>query len=835
MIDCDLYVNNVKLDLKDGIPIPLTYSIADVREPTKRSRDMSKTVTLPGTQINRQFFASAYNITILDVNQDGACFNFDPTLRYPAYALRNGRPIFHGFVNLQQVVIENEVPEFEIVMFSTVKDLFQALGDMTIGELGWSEYDHTLSIANITASWGASLGSGYWYPLIDFGYTDNLLSYKTNDLIPGVYWKEIIEKCLKVQNLTLSSTHMNTTLFKQHTIVAGGGDKITISSAQANDRHINYTGDGATEYNIGANLNPLVGTSWSNFKIIPLSDNAFLTLTLVDDTLNQYDEATGYVDIANSGKYRLTVNGTFDLAYAFSAGTPANTSISISLKFRTQLNGSYGQYYSQNISASAGGNTSIPLDFSVDLDLNTNDELFAFFEINTFVTSTDYLPGITFDITLDFDNDLTYDLSAINEAVVDGDTINLARWLPNIKAVDFFNDVILAQNLYVSEPNEDREVKIEPITTYYYPTNDTDDWTDKRDTKKKAIIVPTINIAEGAEYFFRFAEDRDGYKLDYFNRYGIDYGDRLFKVATNFKKGTKLFQLSTMAQSVPVQIDGTDLIIPRIVTLNTTTGYSSPYKGKARCFLNNGEISCDDWDLVNSDTLVASTQNTYPRAHHLDDLSSPTYDLMFINPQITYYIATDYTTSNLYERFYQTFIREIASRDGKMYIGYFKINEGDLYPDFMRRLAKIDGTVWRKNRLLDFDITSNATVKAELIKVLQGRSRTKVFVPTTADSVLPQTGATPPPITTTPTHPQKGQTNNTYDQDAGNLIVDLDVRFLSTGRIYYFKKVGTSAVNKVTLQPVTGTIDGAAAYIIPGVTGSVGVWTDGINFFIANK
>lgn len=776
MIDCDLYVNNVKLDLKDGIPIPLTYSIADIKEPTKRARDMSKTIVLPGTQINRQFFASAYNITILDLNQDGACFNFDPTLRYPAYALRNGRPIFHGFVNLQQVTIENEVPEFEIVMFSTVKDLFQALGDMTIGELGWSEYDHVLSIANIKATWSASLGSGYWYPLIDFGYTGNLLSYKTNDLIPGVYWKEIIEKCLEFQDLTLSSTHMNTTLFKRHTIVAGGGDKVVITAAEVNDRHVNYTGDGATPYPVNPSISGISMTTWHSFQTIPLSDNPFLTMTQVDDTLSQFNEGNGYFDIANSGKYRLSVTGDFILSYLWST-VPSNLNLTISFKCRTQINGTWGQYYSQVIFDNGDGSEAIPLSLVVDMDLNANDEVYVDTRIEVYANAPGFHMDKDLTITLDFDNDLVLDLSAINEALIDGDTVNLARWLPNIKAVDFFNDVIMAHNLYISEPNDAGQVKIEPITSYYLPTNDTDDWSDKKDKKKKAIIVPTINIAEGAEYFFRFAEDRDGYKLDYWNRYGIDYGDKLFKVATNFKKGTKLFQLKTMAQSVPVQLDGTNIIIPRIVTLNVGTGFSTPYKGKARCFLNNGEIACDDWDLVNSDTLVPSVQTTYPRAHHLDSLTSPTYDLMFINPVITYYTTSVYTTSNLYERFYQTFIREIASRDGKLYIGYFKLNEGDLYKDFMRRLANIDGTVWRKNKIVDFDITSNATVKCELIKVVEGRNRARTFTPATSAPGLPAVADTTTITTDTaarPTHKgvvadtSAGDVTYTYDTTVFN-------------------------------------------------------------------
>jgi len=386
----DFFINNKRIDLKDDVPFPLTYSIADIKEPSKRKRDMSKTTTLPGTQNNRQFFASAYNITITDLNQDGIGFEFDPTLRYPSYALRNGKLIFSGFSTLQQVRINNEIPEFDVVSFSTIIDLWTALGDMTIGELGWSEYDHTLSVANIVATWTAAHGSNVWYPLIDFGYTSNLLSYQTNDLIPAVYFKEIIEKCLLVNSNTLSSSHISSTLFKRHVLIRGGGAKTTITTSQVNDRHVEYSGDGSTPYNISGQLNSVLTgyqTTWNDFKTVPISDNTLLTLTLVDDTLTQFDQANGYLDVANSGKYRLHVSGALTLYYDFSAPL-TDEFISITLNCRSQLNGINGQFYSQTITASAGGNTAIPLDLLIDYDLNSNDELFVYFEIISFGSCT---------------------------------------------------------------------------------------------------------------------------------------------------------------------------------------------------------------------------------------------------------------------------------------------------------------------------------------------------------------------------------------------------------------------------------------------------------------
>lgn len=785
----EFYINNVYIDLKDDIPFPLSYSTADIKDPSKRKRDMSKTVALPDTATNRQFFSSAYNITISDLAQDGANINFDPTLKYPSFATRNGKLIFSGFTTLQDVEVMDDVLTFNVVSFSSVVDLFSALGDMNLSELGWSEYDHVLSIANIVATWTATKGSGVWYPLIDFGYTNNLLSYKTNDLLLAVYWKEVIEKCLAVQNYTLDSTHINTTIFKQHTIVRGGGEKITISSAEAASRHVNYTGDGSTPYEVNGVYNAFPPkTTFNNVQVIPISDNGFLTLTQVDDPTSQFSESTGFLDVANSGKYRLSVTGTFDIYYDFSTAL-TDELFRFKIKCKTLLNGIPGQLFVFDVVTPTAGNTSIPVDLVVDYDLNANDDLIVFFEIESKCYALDNGVGETLDVTFDFNNDLTYDLTAVNEALVDGDTVNVASFLPVIKAVDFFKDVILAHNLYVSEPNEDGVVKIEPISTYYTETNNFDDWSDLHDKSKVTKIVPSINLVEGAEYSFRFTEDRDHYKQDYYNKYGIDYGDYLYKVPGNFKKGVKLFQFKTFAQSVPVALDGTDLIIPRVVTINETSGFSSPFKGKARVFLNNGAIACDSWNLVNSDTLAPTAQTVYPQAHHLNSLSSATYDLNWQYPTIVYYTATTYTTRNLFSLYYQESIREIASRDGKMLVAYFKLTENDLYRDFMRKLVMWNGALFKKNLIKDFDVTKDKTVMCELIKVIQGRTK-RYFAPATATGQLPTPSGSE--TITTDTTVTTQQKSYVVDTTGGDVTVTFDATtydYIDTSE-WNFVKIG---------------------------------------------
>jgi hypothetical protein len=80
----ELIINGFNLDLSDDIVIPLTYSIADIKDPSKRKQSFSKSIDVIGTQRNMAFFRSAWSLTISDINGSGLGINYDPLLKYNA-------------------------------------------------------------------------------------------------------------------------------------------------------------------------------------------------------------------------------------------------------------------------------------------------------------------------------------------------------------------------------------------------------------------------------------------------------------------------------------------------------------------------------------------------------------------------------------------------------------------------------------------------------------------------------------------------------------------------------------------------------------------------------
>ena len=132
---------------------------------------------------------------------------------------------------------------------------------------------------------------------------------------------------------------------------------------------------------------------------------------------------------------------------------------------------------------------------------------------------------------------------------IENDIITLNRFIPNLKCSDFVKGIINMFNLYVSEPNEDGVIKIEPLQNYY---EGEENWTDLLDHSKAINIKPSVNDS-AKKYNFKFAEDKDFFNQDYFEKTGERYGDYTFESDNEYSSNEINYQLP-FAQTVPVEI-----------------------------------------------------------------------------------------------------------------------------------------------------------------------------------------------------------------------------------------------------------------------------------------
>jgi hypothetical protein len=180
----EIYINNTLLDTEGSETFPLNYSIADIRNPEKRTQSFSKTISLPSTKVNDKLFTHAF-----DVNRSGG---YDANSKAACLVLQDNIEVFNGNAQLKKIK-QDSVRKYgyEVVIFGKLSNIFFDMGRGKLEDLDFSEFNHDYTKANQVNSWDTSiiqngtgtafeLGNGYVYPLIDYGYSSNQEDYKVN-------------------------------------------------------------------------------------------------------------------------------------------------------------------------------------------------------------------------------------------------------------------------------------------------------------------------------------------------------------------------------------------------------------------------------------------------------------------------------------------------------------------------------------------------------------------------------------------------------------------------------------------------------------------------------
>jgi hypothetical protein len=228
--------SGISLDMSKGVPVPLNLAIADFREPDKRQRNFSKEIELPGTLANQKYFSSAFSLT-----QIGGAFDFNSSAKVNCTYYKNGIAILRNAVlKLNSVTILDEQITFKVGIYSDFVDVFLILSTIEVGDLDWSAYTHTLTNANIQASWSSPIGQGYYYPLIERNQRLGISKWKNTDMVPYVHLVEVFKKCMEFVGQSYTSNFLNTTRAKSILFGYGGGGYVdaAISPIEQNNRKV---------------------------------------------------------------------------------------------------------------------------------------------------------------------------------------------------------------------------------------------------------------------------------------------------------------------------------------------------------------------------------------------------------------------------------------------------------------------------------------------------------------------------------------------------------------------------------------------------------------------
>jgi len=215
-----LFINNVEVPTKGDINPSLTFSIADIAQPDKRKSTYSKTIKIPNSKIANKLFGGLFDVNLVDGS-------FDTSVKVDMFYLVDGELITEGYAQLESIdITDNNDINYNVILIGNTANLFAKIKGKYLTDLDISEWNHPLTKEAIEQSWATqilengvlvpfSLGNGYVYPLIDYGYTTDQITYDVSELSPAIYAKVYWDKIFSDNGYTYTSAFIDSDRFKR--------------------------------------------------------------------------------------------------------------------------------------------------------------------------------------------------------------------------------------------------------------------------------------------------------------------------------------------------------------------------------------------------------------------------------------------------------------------------------------------------------------------------------------------------------------------------------------------------------------------------------------------
>ena len=675
MISTEIYIEDYRLDLVQDISTEFTYTIDDITDFGSKNTSYSKTISITGTATNNKIFGFIFdlgNANDTDDNLPNVNYNFNASKQANCKIFIDKIQIFKGTLRILEIVIDDKTIEYQCSVFGELGGFITALGNKRLSDLDFSAYDHVYDVTNIKASWDSVAGSGYFYPLIDYGnVSTDKVNFQVKSFRPALYVAEYLEKIFAGTDYTYTLD-----------LLAGDQELFNRLIIPHNQKSLTKT-----------TSNFPVATRTTDFEITGTSLYRFTTVTgsgLVATSSNSVFTYTGATSI------------TLKMIYSFSGDSTSGV-------FNILKNGVsvYESSFADGV-GEAG---------EFEILIVTNDAI-SFRFTNTAPNRDD--PPITItegQVSFFSDSFVPVDV-AYGDGLIVNDTIP-----KGIFQRDFFLSITKIFNLYVYEDTwDDKKIMIKPFINFYPESSATAiDWSNKIDRAKPLSIKPMSEL--NARYFhYKFKEDNDFYNENYKKKYNESYGDRIFDTEYDFSKETDSLEV-IFAPSVLYQKTGTDKIYPAIYKVSDNNTKENSMDSVIRIMQAKKITGRTSYNILNS-LAVLDTLTTYGYGGHLDNPFAPTNDINFGVPFEIQFNANTYPTTNVFNAYHSEYIAEITSKDSKLLTCSALLDTVDIMNLDFSKFYWIDGILFRLNKVDGFNPMEYKTTKISLLKVIE----TKYFL-----------------------------------------------------------------------------------------------------------
>lgn len=685
-MNTELYIEGRRLDITTEISALLNFAIDDIKDFSARSTTWSRTIVLPGTANNNKLFGHIFQVgqaNTYNSGQQNVGFNFNAAKSAPCILFQDQIQTFKGVLRLLQVNYYDGLHgpvDYEVSVFGTLVRLNSALSGGLLEDLDFSAYNHVYNDANIVASWDNPGGSGYYYPLIDYGtYSTLKHDWDIRTFRPALYAREYIDKMITAAGFRWDSTLFDTQRFKKLVIPH---NRKNIPSQGTRYIDVNSTGQIFT---------PVSATKVNFPTTVQL--NGFTPSDANQHTFNYDDPATINPNLI------VTLSGTY---YSNGIGLTVGIFKQVGSDPETLLGSA-----SLN---STGGTTLIPFSVSITTSygIQQNDDVYVrIYGFNISVSSVVNLTAGRF---------IVEPASGVSIEISVGDTISMNSITPkNIRQIDFLVAIVKLFNLYVYEDKFDTSlIHITPYIDYYSKnTSNAVDWTHKLNRNKPMKARPMSEL-NAKIYKFKFKSDSDYFNDLYRKRYNEGYGDRIYDSEFEFTDQVKEFEI--VFSSTPlIGYVGEDKIYPTI--FKQSNGNEETIDSNIRILQTRKVTGVTAWSMKDGATVL-NTLTRYGYAGHFNDPDAPTDDLNFgATRELFFVLANGVLNNNQFNVYWSGYMAEITDKDSKLVTGNFYLTAKDILNLDFSKYVYVDGVAFRLNAIKDYDASNPNDCIVELFKV----------------------------------------------------------------------------------------------------------------------
>ena len=608
-----LIANGTQLDLFNDEDIKLSNNVTGLFDIGVLPADFTRQLTLPGTKVNNAFFEHVYDISI------DSPFLFATNIKVPAYFDFGGIYLSQGYLQLNKVkVIANKfIDSYEVTIFGSLSSFGRDINRAYLTDLtSLSQYNHTSSYNNITASWNNNLFNGdIVYPLADygsgyqftqgqyelFGMDDVNGALTVQNFKPAIRVKKVWDAIFDYAGYTYSSSFMNEAWLDDVYMVCNNSLK-----------YPEYAGVDLETYGkikIGA-----ISGSGMTDKV--LTSGSWTTLpwyNSLSDPQNFYENGAYRVEKETNLKGALNINVNVSCSVNNMPGTlSANGTWQIrmletgsSTPYSTRAIQSYIFFFDQLQQSRTGGiNTTYQL--ATEFALDTIPVGNYYFQIRQSPDSaTPPLPLVTLDpqgTTKSF-----LEIREVNQAA-DGRVMDIPSNMPfgtsGIKLVDFISGMQKKFNLVIYPNNTKPNEFIIETFNNWYKKGQVKDFNRYINLDEPIEVIPANNLAVN-KLNFGDTLDQDYISQQFAKGANREYGKIYYTDTTNFFSQGEFNVKTTFASDPLVRIAGTGLSGSVAGLDPSQTQFSiGTYKVS---YVSNASEVCDNYSEVGYYQLYTST------------------------------------------------------------------------------------------------------------------------------------------------------------------------------------------------------------------------------------